>query len=168
MTAFWRGFDRVLDALALLAACIVPLVFLAIVYDVTTRTLRVGQISWVVGVTEYALLWFTALGAPWLLRERGHVSMEAFRAVLPGPLNAAMEKLVLVLCLSACTVVAVAAWPVVIQNVGVMDIRSNFLTRELLYIPVVLAFVLCAVQFARFLLTGRSLYKGISADQEGL
>jgi C4-dicarboxylate transporter DctQ subunit len=55
-----------------------------------------------------------------------------------------------------------------IQNIGVMDIRSNFLSRWLLYLPVLLAFLLCAVQFARFLVTGHSLYKGITADQEGL
>jgi len=168
MVTFWRGFDRLLDALAVIAALLIPFMFLAIVYDVTSRTLRMWQISWVLGVTEYALLYVTALGAPWLLREKGHVSMEAFRTMLPASVNRVIEKVVLVLCAAACCVVAIAVWPVFIQNIGVMDIRSDYLSRWMLYIAVLVGFALCAVQFIRFLVTGTSPYKGLTADQEGL
>lgn len=168
MLMFWRGFDRLLVLMAVIAALLIPFMFLAIVYDVTTRTLRVWQISWVLGVTEYALLYVTTLGAPWLLREKGHVSMEAFRTLLPSKVNAVIEKLVLALCAIACIVVTVTGWPVLIQNISIMDIRSDYLMRWMLYVPVVLSFAMCSVQFIRFLVTGTSLYKGISADQEGL
>ena len=165
---WWSGFDRLLNSLALVASAIIPFMFIAIIYDVTTRNLRIGQISWVLGVTEYALLYVTALGAPWLLREKGHVSMEAFRTILPDALNRWIEKLVLVLCMAACIVVTIAAWPVFIQNIGVMDIRSDILSRWMLYVPVITGFALCTVQFGRFLFTGTSLYKGITASQENL
>lgn len=168
MTSVWRGFDRLLNGLALIAALAIPLMFIAIVYDVTTRTLRMGQISWVVGVTEYTLLYVTALGAPWLLREKGHVSMEAFRTVLPKRANLVIEKVVLIFCALACTIVTIVAWPVFVQNIGVMDIRSDYLQRWMLYIPVFLCFGLCTIQFLRFLITDISMYKGLSADQEGL
>ncbi|SIS75407.1 TRAP-type C4-dicarboxylate transport system, small permease component [Roseivivax lentus] len=168
MQTFWSLFDRVLNLLALIAAAILPFVFAAIIYDVTTRTLRVFQINWVVAITEYALLYVAALGTPWLLREKGHVSMEAFRAVLPEAVNRVIEKIVIVLCTAACLVVAWVAVPVMIQNIGVTDIRANFLTRWLLYAPIVLCFALCAVQFARFLITGTSLYRGIDADAGNL
>ncbi|MFK7891471.1 MAG: TRAP transporter small permease [Granulosicoccus sp.] len=165
---FWRSFDRFLNFFALIAASVIPFMFVAIIYDVTTRFLRVGQISWVLGVTEYGLLYVTALGAPWLLREKGHVSMEAFRTVMPDAAKRWTEKLVLVLCASACVVVTIAAWPVLVQNIGVMDIRSDYLSRWMLYAPIVLAFALCTVQFLRFLFSGTSLYKGITSDQESL
>lgn len=168
MTALWRGFDRLLDALAVIAALLIPFMFVAIVYDVTSRTLRIGQISWVVGVTEYALLYVTALGAPWLLREKGHASMEAIRAVLPRRFARMVEKVVLVICVAACLVVTVATVPVLIQNVGVMDIRSDYLSRWMLYAAVLFCFALCTLQFARFLATGTSLYEGITTDQEAL
>lgn len=168
MTAFWRGFDRVLDALAFVAALLIPFMFLSIVYDVTTRTLRVGQISWVLGVTEYALLYVTALGAPWLLREKGHASMEAIRTVLPPRVARPVERLVLVLCTAGCLVVTVAVIPVLGQNIGVMDIRSDYLSRWMLYAAVLACFALCTVQFLRFLITGTSPYQGISANQEAL
>lgn len=160
MQAAWRAFDRVLDALALVAAAIIPLMFVAIVYDVTTRNLRVFQVAWVVAVTEYALLYVTALGAPWLLRERGHVSMEALRSVLPAGANRIVEKVVAMLCLAGCAVVTAAAVPVMVQNFGVSDIRADFLERWLLFLPVIIGFGLCGIQFLRFLLTGRSMYAG--------
>lgn len=168
MNTMWRGFDRLLDALAVIAALLIPFMFLSIVYDVTSRTLRVGQISWVLGVTEYALLWVTALGAPWLLREKGHASMEAIRSVLPPALAKPMERLVLVLGAVSCGVVTVAVVPVLQQNIGVMDIRSDYLSRWMLYASVLICFALCTLQFLRFLVTGTSPYKGISADQEAL
>lgn len=168
MTRFWRGFDLLLNALALGAALLIPFMFVAIVYDVVTRNLRIGQISWVLGVTEYALLYVTALAAPWLLRERGHVSMEALRIMLSAGANRVTEKIVILLCTAACVIVAIAAWPVMIQNIGVLDIRSDYLSRWMLYLAVFLCFGLCAVQFLRFLFTDTSPYKGVTADQEGL
>lgn len=168
MQTFWSQFDRVLNLLALIAAAILPFVFAAIIYDVTTRTLRVFQITWVVAITEYALLYVAALGAPWLLREKGHVSMEAFRTILPARVNAVIEKIVIVLCASACLIVAWVAVPVTLQNIGVVDIRADFLTRWLLYAPIVLCFLLCAMQFIRVLVTGGSLYKGVTSSNESL
>lgn len=167
-SSWWRGFDWLLNLCALIATAVIPFMFVAIIYDVTTRTLRVGQISWVLGVTEYALLYTTALGAPWLLREKGHVSMEAFRTLLPATANRWIEKLVLILCAAACATVTIAAWPVFIQNIGVMDIRSDLLSRWMLYVPIIIGFALCTVQFLRFLFSGISLYKGISPEQESL
>lgn len=168
MNKFWHGFDRVLNGLAILAALIIPFMFVAIVYDVSTRTLRMFQINWAVAVTEYALLYMAALGAPWLLREKGHVSMEAFRTLLPARANRIIEIFVICICAVACVIVAWVAVPVLIQNIGVVDIRANFLTRVWLYVPIVLCFALCAVQFVRVLVGGTSLYKGVTAEQESL
>ena len=114
MTTLWRGFDRLLDAMAVIAALLIPFMFLSIVYDVISRTLRVGQISWVLGVTEYALLYVTAFGTPWLLREKGHASMEAIRTVLPPQLAKPLERVVLVLCAVACLITTAAVTPVLI------------------------------------------------------
>lgn len=168
MTGFWRGFDKLLNGLAIFAALIIPFMFVSIVYDVTTRTLRVFQINWVVAVTEYALLYATALAAPWLLREKGHVSMEALRTLFSARIMRPVETVVVTLCAVACAIVTVFAIPITIQNIGVGDMRANFLDRWLLFVPVVICFALCTVQFLRLLITRESLYKGITADRESL
>lgn len=168
MTSAWRGFDRILDLLAVIAAVMLALMFGAIIYDVVTRTLRMFQITWAVALTEYGLLYVTALGAPWLLRERGHVSMEAFRSVMSPTVARRIETFVLCICAVACVIVAVAAVPVVIRNLPMTDMRASFLPRWLLFAPLVLSFGLCAIQFARFLITRQSMYRGVTAKQEGL
>jgi TRAP-type C4-dicarboxylate transport system permease small subunit len=164
----WRVFDGLLDGFAALAAGLLGLMFVAIVYDVVTRNLGVMTVTWVVAITEYGLLYVTALGAPWLLRERGHVSMEALRSALPSGLNAATEKLVLLLCLIACAVAAVAAVPVILQALPMIDMRARFIPRWLMFVPVMVCFALCAVQCVRFLVTGVSMFKGAEAQQDGI
>lgn len=168
MDRFWHGFDRLLNTLAIAAALIIPFMFVSIVYDVTTRTLRAFQVNWVVAITEYALLYSTALAVPWLLREKGHVSMEALRTLVPGKISGPVEKLVIFLCAVACAIVTFFAVPITIQNIGVGDMRANFLDRWLLFVPIVICFALCTVQFIRLLMSGGSLYKGITSDQESL
>ena len=129
VSLFWRGFDLLLNILAIVAAGLLAFMFLSIIYDVTTRNLRMFTVTWVVAVTEYGLLYVTALGAPWLLRERGHVSMEALRSMAPDALAYWLEKLVLVMCLVACLAAAWFAWPVIQRNVGMTDVRAAFIPR---------------------------------------
>lgn len=167
-TLFWRGFDRMLDALAALAAVLIAGMFVIVVYDVTTRNLGRFTITWGVAMTEYALLYVTALGAPWLLRERGHASMEALRGVLPDGVNRVTEKIVALLCLAACVVAAVAAVPVIQRSIGTFDMRARFVPRWILFVPAQVTFALCAIQFARFLFTSASMFKPAQETQDGI
>lgn len=165
---FWRGYDLVLDVLAAVAAAMLAFMFLAIVYDVTTRNLGVYTVTWVVAVTEYGLLYVTALGTPWLLRERGHVSMEALRSMAPPGLLPWLERLVLLLCLAACLIAAWAALPVIERNLNMTDVRARFIPRWMMFAPILLAFVLCALQFLRFLLRPGSFFSGAMRPEDGL
>lgn len=165
---FWRGFDLLLDTLAVTAAALVAFMFLSIIYDVTSRNLRMGTVTWVVAVTEYCLIYVTALGAPWLLRERGHVSMEAIRMMLPPALTFWLEKLVLALCLVACVTAAWLAVPVIERSIGMTDVRARFIPRWAMFLPILLAFGLCAVQFARFLFRSSSFFDGGAQPQDGI
>lgn len=163
-----RGFDALLDVLAALSAAMLGLMFLAIVYDVTTRNLGVFTVTWVVAVTEYGLLYVTALGAPWLLREKGHVSMEALRTALPEGLKRPLEVVVILLCLLACMVTAAMAVPVLVRALPMIDMRARFIPRWMMFVPILVAFALCAIQFLRFLIGPDSMFKGASEQQDGI
>ena len=165
---FWRGFDLLLNLLAIVAAGLLALMFLSIIYDVTTRNLRIFSVTWVVALTEYGLLYVTALGAPWLLRERGHVSMEALRSMVPPRLAFWLEKLLLTLCLVACVTAAWLAWPVIERNFGMTDVRARFIPRWTMFAPILLSFALCAIQFARFTFRSGSFFDGGVRPQDGL
>lgn len=165
---FWRGFDRVLDALAVIAGALLALMFLSIIYDVTTRNLRMFTVTWVVAVTEYALLYVTALATPWLLRERGHVAMEALRSMARPAVARWLEKLVLVMCLIACVLATWLTIPVIERNIGMIDVRARFIPRWLMFAPIILTFGLSALQFVRFLTQSGSFFEGGVRPQDGI
>ena len=168
VTLFWRSFDAVLNVLAVIAALLIAFMFVSIIYDVASRNLRLFTVTWVVPLTEYGLLYVTALAAPWLLRERGHVSMEAVRTLVSPGVLLWLERLVLVLCIAGCVAAAWLAVPVIERNFGMTDVRARFIPRWTMFAPIFLAFALCALQFLRFLLKPGSYFEGGVQPQDGL
>ncbi|MGH8692408.1 MAG: TRAP transporter small permease [Burkholderiales bacterium] len=76
MASSRSALDRLIDALVLVAgALLCALVFLILV-DVMARYLRWFSLAWGLEATEYMLYAITFLGAPWVLREEGHISIE--------------------------------------------------------------------------------------------
>lgn len=58
--------------------------------DVATRTFRLFAMPWAPDFSEYALYGITFLGAPWVLREEGHIAIELLvERLAPGPQRAA-------------------------------------------------------------------------------
>jgi len=68
--------DLLIDALALVAAALLVLLTALILVDVGTRSLRVFTLPWSLEASEYMLYAITFLGAPWVLREEGHIAIE--------------------------------------------------------------------------------------------
>jgi TRAP-type C4-dicarboxylate transport system permease small subunit len=75
-TRLWKSFDHMLEFMAVLGMVIMVLVMLVICYEVVTRYFLGRGSAWVIEFSEYALLYITFLGAGWLLRREGHVSMD--------------------------------------------------------------------------------------------
>jgi TRAP-type C4-dicarboxylate transport system permease small subunit len=69
-------FDRLIDALALLAGVLLCAVALLVCLDVATRGLKILPMPWTLDVTQHALYAITFCGAPWVLREQGHIAIE--------------------------------------------------------------------------------------------
>jgi len=60
--------------------------------DVTSRTFHVVPMPWAPDFSEYALYGITFLGAPWVLREDGHIAIELIvERLAPGPRRAAQR-----------------------------------------------------------------------------
>jgi TRAP-type C4-dicarboxylate transport system permease small subunit len=69
-------FDALIDALAFAAATLLCGLVVLILVDVGARYLRLFSIPWSFEATEYMLYAITFLGAPWVLREEGHIAIE--------------------------------------------------------------------------------------------
>ncbi|MGE0735855.1 MAG: TRAP transporter small permease [Alphaproteobacteria bacterium] len=76
MARFILWYDRLFAALGILAAALFAFTALGITLDVIARNARLGGISWMLEVNEYALLVATFLGAPWVLHQGAHVRVD--------------------------------------------------------------------------------------------
>ena len=75
--------DRLVDALGLVAGALLCGLVALICLDVTARTFKLFPTPWSLDIAEYALYAITFLGAPWVLREDGHIAIEIFVERLP-------------------------------------------------------------------------------------
>lgn len=80
-------FDQLLDVLAFLAGLIFIFMMLVDCCDVVMRYLFKNPLAWVTEICEYLMLYLTFFGAPWLLREGGHVNVDIIFIQLPPKLK---------------------------------------------------------------------------------
>lgn len=78
-----------------------------ITYDVLTRYFLDYSSPWSFDLSEYALVWVTFLGAPWVLLQDRHVRIELLVDVLTPKVQ---RLLGIVVCLVAILTCAVLAW----------------------------------------------------------
>jgi len=71
-----NGFDFIIEFLAYLAGIILLVITFAVTGSALVRYLGFRAPIWTLQYTEYGLLWFTFLGAAWLLREGGHIRID--------------------------------------------------------------------------------------------
>lgn len=157
-----RLYWRFLQALAVAAGTIIAAVLALVVYDVVLRNIGFRPPAHTIALAEYGMLYVTMLGAPWLLRLRGHVYIEmVIHNLTPVP-RRILEKSIYVACLMVCAVIAwysgevtVTAW-----NRGDIDIRSFDMPRWAMFATMPLSFALMGVEFARYLIGPDSMYAG--------
>jgi len=78
--------DGLVNLLALAAGAMLCVLTVLICVDVAARTLRLFPTPWTLDIAEYLLYGITFLGAPWVLREEGHIAIEiAVERLPPGP-----------------------------------------------------------------------------------
>lgn len=162
-----RTYDAVLMALAIIAGAMLAAVFIGIVYDVTLRTVGLQPPFWTLSSTEYALLYVTTLGAPWLLHHKGHVVITTVTSALPTKLSRVVEKVAFIIGAISCLLIACVSLKVALTITG-FDVRSYDMPRWLVYVTMPVGFLLLAIEFARFLFSGTSLHGGTAVSDKGL
>ena len=112
-------FDKYLGVaetwLAYFACALIPAMFTMIVIDVSIRTLGYSPPLFTSSVVEYALLYLAMCSAPWLVRERGHVVIEALVANLPDFIRRPLAKIVYFVCAVVSMLFAYLCWGIFID-----------------------------------------------------
>jgi C4-dicarboxylate transporter, DctQ subunit len=163
-TLYWR----LLQLLAVVAGALLATMAFAIVLDVGMRNLGLQPPAHTLTLTEYGLLYVTMLGAPWLVREKGHVYIELVTAALSPRARFRLTRVVYALCVLTCAVVFYFSLEVTISHYerDVIDVRSFDMPRWLLTASIPLSFGLMTLEFARFLLGLDSMHTGRAGIHE--
>lgn len=160
MQLIQRIYLAVLRGMALLGGLLMVAMMVSIVLDVALRTAGTQSSAHLFTFTEYALLLIPLLGAPWLVREKGHIYVEIFLMMLaPDARRAAMQSIALA-CVAVCVVLAWYGGEITIQNyvLNDKDVRSFDMPRWMLMVFMPLSFGMMAIEFLRFFVRGESLF----------
>lgn len=163
-----RLHDGLISLMALVAAFMLVWLMVATVVSVGMRNSGVQPFAWLFTSTEYALLYMTMLGAPWLVRRRGHVHIELVTAALPPALRRGLSRLVALACVAVCLVLAWKGYDLVRLNIARndYDVRAFYFPRWILTIAFPISFGLMAVEFARFAVGRELLHSGEAGIHE--
>jgi len=154
--------------MAWLAGLLTAAMMLAITFDVVLRNLGYQSSAHLFTFTEYALLLVPCLGAPWLVREKGHVHVEILFMYLRPRQRKVLITLIGVLCFAVCLVLAwygaEVTWHDYVGNEK--DVRSLDMPRWMIVGFIPLSFLMMAIEFLRFVVR-RENFLGSLAGQAG-
>ena len=161
-------YAAVLYGMAALAGFLMVAMMATIFIDVVLRNLGYQSSSHFFTFTEYALLAVPCLGAPWLVREKGHIYVEMFLTSLPPAPRAVAIRAIGVLCIVTCAVLAWYGGVITVNDFlhAERDVRSFDMPRWMVSGFIPLSFAMMAVEFLRFVVRGESFLSPIAATEE--
>ncbi|MEY8840074.1 TRAP transporter small permease [Cribrihabitans sp. XS_ASV171] len=151
MTRFNTFFDMILLACAIFAATVFGATAVLISVNVVLRNLGGTTIFGLLDAVEYGLLAATFLAAPWVLRQKAHVSVDLITSALPDLPRRRLAQAIAIIGFAVALVftryAAEAAWSSAAR--GSM-IRTAFTIPEWWVLSIApLAFTLICIEFLR-------------------
>ncbi|MGH1360661.1 MAG: TRAP transporter small permease [Burkholderiaceae bacterium] len=156
-----RLYTFILKAMAALAGLLMVVMMVSIVIDVALRNLGSQSSAHIFTFNEYFLLLIPLLGAPLLVREKGHIYVEALLMQFGPAARQVILKIILIACVVTCFILTWYAADIALTDYqrNELDIRSLDMPRWTLTIFMPLSFALMGLEFLRFLLTGEDPYE---------
>ncbi len=170
MQTLTAGYMAILNGLRVLSGVVIFSVFLLIVADVFMRLTGIPPWTYISGIVEYGLLWFTMLAAPYLVRIKGHVFIDAITQLLPPGPQRILAKLAYSICIISCLVFFYYSLDLLIESIveEMIDTRGEDMLLWTLLLPIPPCFLLVAVEFGRYLLGFDSMYGDRSDVKESV
>ncbi|MDX2221785.1 MAG: TRAP transporter small permease subunit [Rhodospirillaceae bacterium] len=162
MRAVARIYESIIAGLAALAGLIVAAMVVAIVVDVAARNLGFVPPAATVALTEYALLYFTMAAAPWLTRQKAHVTVLVVLDRLAPAARARAAVIVALVCAGVSFALAALAGVLMADSLRLADIepRSIDVPRWLLFLPLLVGFFFTGTEFLRAVARGEDVTRG--------
>jgi C4-dicarboxylate transporter, DctQ subunit len=144
-------FDRLLDGLALIAALMIVFTMIAVSLDVCLRFFFNAPLLGITEITEYMMLYTCMLGAAWLLRSDGHVSIDIVTNLLPGKARKGLFVVATLVCAVTCAYIAywgaVTTWDHFER--GIRDFKILEIPKWTFLVSLPIGFTLLTIEFLR-------------------
>lgn len=165
MKSIGHSYNTVLYSMAWLAGLLMVAMMVTIVIDVILRNLGFQSSSIFFTFSEYSLLLIPCLGAPWLVREKGHVFVEILLMYLRPRARMRATQAIGVASIVICVVLAWYGFEVTLRDFteNRQDTRVFDTPRWMLVIWIPLSFMMMAIEFARFLARGEDFLGSMGA-----
>ncbi len=169
MKALARAYDLLITAMAVAAALLMVAVMLTICLDVLIRNLDRQPSAHFFTFSEYALLLIPCLGAPWMVREKGHVYVELLLMYLGKAGRRWMTRLICLLCIAICLTMAWYGLEVTILDwvQNNKDVRSFDAPRWAIVMWIPVSFLFMGLEFVRFLWRDESPLAALASESGG-
>lgn len=160
LDSFDRGLGRLVGALVWVACALIPCIFVMIVIDVSIRTVGVTPPLFTSSIVEYALLYIAMCSAPWLVRQKGHVAIEALVSILPPALRERLAKVVYLVCATLAMYFAYLSVELFIEAciTGNLDVRGIDMPYWTQFLPMPFGYALVSLEFLMYLIGRRHYY----------
>lgn len=152
---FWKRvlkiFDWILDGLGFLSGLLVLAMMVAVTYDVVMRYFLARPTIWIIDSTGFAMIFFTSLGAAWVLKGDGHIKIDFVVYRFGVRTKAAIDFVTSIVSLLACVLFLYWSWRITwdMYRGGDMLIESFSIPKHIVYWPIVAGALLLCLQFVR-------------------
>ena len=165
-----RLYNNVLYGMAIGAGITIFTAVTLIIIDVLMRITGFQPWIFVLTTVEYILLYFTMLAAPYLLRIKGHVFIDAVTQFFPPTVKKVVAKIVYTACIIACSIYCYQLVNLLTEAVqsGEIDMRSMEIPMWLLFVPMPLCFFMLIFEFLRYLLGFDDMYSQTLSERESV
>ncbi|HSU64554.1 MAG TPA: TRAP transporter small permease [Burkholderiales bacterium] len=159
-----KAYEAVLYGMAWCAGFLIAAMMVVITVDVVLRNLGFQSWAHFFTFTEYALLVVPCLGAPWLVREKGHIYVEILLMHLQPRPRRWLTRGIGLACIGICLVIAWYGFEVTLTDFlrAERDVRSFDMPRWLVVGWIPLSFLMMAIEFGRFLWRGEDFLAPLS------
>lgn len=146
-----HDFDYIIDGLAYLAGVILLVITFLVTGSALVRYIGFRAPIWTLQYTEYGLLWFTFLGAAWLLREGGHIRIDTAISRLGAPSRRRIEIAndILGFVVSIIIFGFGTLHTIDLYQRGIMEVKGVIVPKFPFFLIIPLGGLTLAIQFAR-------------------
>ena len=168
LTPILKGYDALLYGMAIVAGLLMAAMMGVIFLDVVLRNLGYQSSAHFFTFTEYALLIVPCLGAPWLVREKGHIYVEIVLMALRPRARRALTWVIGIVCIVVCAVLAWYGFSVALTDFlqNEKDVRSLDMPRWMVAGFIPLSFAMMALEFLRFLVRRENFLGALGGQTE--